>query len=69
VCQKTEYKEYHIGPVCVGMWHIDVHNVASLVTTKQKSKMCSNLEYVYVFQNVLFYDLAVLIISVHIYCK
>jgi len=44
VCQKTEYKEYHKGPVCVGMLHIGKHNIASLVTTKWKCKMCSNLE-------------------------
>jgi len=26
------------------MLHIGMHNIASLVTTKQKCKMCSNLE-------------------------
>ena len=69
MCQKTEYKEYHKGPFCVGILYIGMHNVASLVTTKQKRKMCSKLEHMYVIQNVLFYDLAVLICSVHIYCK
>ena len=54
VFQQTEYKEYLKGSVCVGMLHTSMHNVASLVTTKQKCKMCSNLEYMYVFQNVLF---------------